>query len=180
MQQLMSLSLNQDSDAEDGDYNSDNENYADNEVDEEDEEIVEDLDDDDGNNYEGEDEFEWYDWPDQSKLAALDDLPDAIAAAELEDTGEQISLDYLRNPALNSDQDDEEEDVNVVYGGSGGGGIGGDGVGESADNAPGQVPAQGNLFFSTPCSCTFQFDYVIIYFKLRVLILSRLASYFTT
>ncbi|KAG0288023.1 hypothetical protein BGZ96_008142 [Linnemannia gamsii] len=148
MQQLMGLSLNQDSDAEDGDCNSDNESYADNEVDEEDEEIVEDLDGDDGgSNYEGEDEFEWYDWPDQSKLAALDDLPDAIVGTELEDTGEQISLDYLRNPALNSDQDDDEEDVNVVYGGSGiGSGIGGDGGGEGIDNAPSQVPAQdGNV-----------------------------------
>lgn len=140
VQQLMGLALNQDSDTEDDDYgNSDNENNNSEEVEEE-EEFVEDLDDDDGdnNNYDGEEEFEWYDWPDQSKLATLDNLPDAVVGEEMVDTGEQISLGYLRNPALDSDQeDDDEEVVNVVVDGSVGNG------GDGAGNAPDQVPAQG-------------------------------------
>lgn len=144
VQQLMGLALNQDSDTEDDDYgNSDNENNNSEEVEEE-EEFVEDLDDDDGdnNNYDGEEEFEWYDWPDQSKLATLDNLPDAVVGEEMVDTGEQISLGYLRNPALDSDQeDDDEEVVNVVVDGSVGNG------GDGAGNAPDQVPAQGK-----PCS----------------------------
>ncbi|KAG9064672.1 hypothetical protein KI688_002930 [Linnemannia hyalina] len=141
MQQLMGLALNQDSDAEDENNNSDNQNNDSEEEVEEEEEVVEDLDDDeDNNNYEGEEEFEWYDWPDKSKLAALDNLPDVVVGEEMVDTGEQISLDYLRNPALDSDQEDEEEKVvNVVV--DGGGDVGGDGDG--AGNAPDQVPAQG-------------------------------------
>ncbi|KAF9542191.1 hypothetical protein EC957_002273 [Mortierella hygrophila] len=145
----MGLALNQDSDTEDENNNSDNENNDSNnenndseeeEKEEEEEEVVEDLDDDeDDNNYEGEEEFEWYDWPDKSKLATLDNLPDVVVGEEMVDTGEQISLDYLRNPALDSDQDEEEEVVNVVVGG--GGDVGGDGAG--AGNAPDQVPVQG-------------------------------------
>ncbi|KAF9143986.1 hypothetical protein BGX30_014181 [Mortierella sp. GBA39] len=139
MQQLMGLALNQDSDAEDENNNSDNENNDSEE--EEEEEVVEDLDDDeDNNNYEGEEEFEWYDWPDKSKLATLDNLPDVVVGEEMVDTGEQISLDYLRNPALDSDQEDEEKEVvNVVVGGSGGVGGVGDGAGIASD----QVPVQG-------------------------------------
>ncbi|KAF9147697.1 hypothetical protein BG015_010626 [Linnemannia schmuckeri] len=139
MQRLMGLSLNQDSDAEDDYDNSDNDNEN---GEKEDEEVVEDLDDEDeDNNYEEEEEFEWYDWPDQSKLATLDSLPDFVAAEEMEDTGEQITLDYLRNPALDSDQDDDEDVVNIVNGsGSSVGGDGGEGVG----NAPDQVLTQGD------------------------------------
>ncbi|KAF8940437.1 hypothetical protein BGZ47_007763 [Haplosporangium gracile] len=138
MQQLMGLSLNQDSDAEDDYDNNGNDNDNDNDNDneneeEEDEEVVEDLDDeDDDSNYEGEEEFEWYDWPDQSKLATLDDLPDFVTAEEMEDTGERITLDYLRNPALDSDQDDDVDVVKVVKGG--GGSVGTDGEEGASDN----------------------------------------------
>lgn len=140
MQQLMGLALNQDSDVENDYSNSDNENNDSEE--EDDEEVVEDLDDDeDNNNYEGEEEFEWYDWPDQSKLATLDNLPDGVVDEEMVDTEEQISLDYLRNPALDSDQEDDEEEVENVVTGEGGG-VGGDGTG----NTPDQVPAQGKPY----------------------------------
>ncbi|KAF9135556.1 hypothetical protein BGW39_002304 [Mortierella sp. 14UC] len=142
----MALSMNQDFDAEDDDDNAfsqagDNDNnspyhYGKDDDEDDEDEVVEDLDEDDDDGGVGpeDDEFEWYDWPDQSKLDTLGELPDVVKQLEKEepvDDGTQISLDYLRNPELDSDQDDDGEE-NVIPGGGVAGAI-----------APGQEAASG-------------------------------------
>ncbi|KAG0272641.1 hypothetical protein BGZ95_011567 [Linnemannia exigua] len=150
----MGLSMNQDSDAEDDDDFSqvgDNDNVNGNhhhnnnndDDEEEEEEVFEDVydDDDDGGVGPEDDEFEWYDWPDQSKLDDLKGFPDSEDhKEEFVDDGTQISLDYLRNPALDSDQEDEDEEKNAILGGGGDGVNGGD---DAAANTPGLGTAPG-------------------------------------